>query len=385
VARLFGDWLDRRGLVPVRRAAVRSAGALGRAWGRVRPLARRLGASAWLTRMAVGAAGFFLFLAAGLVAAGAPVNPGSGDRTVFTVQPGQGAGEIAAGLERSGLIRDRFEFRALCVLFGWEDDLRTGRYELSPGYSSWRILRKIRRGEVITVSVTIPEGYTFEQIERLLEERGLTGPGALRQALDDLASRGDIPFLPLDRSGFIEPYEGLLFPDTYHFEESAGAEVIARTLTRRTKEVFSPELLERAAELGLEPFEVLTLASIIEKEAMVEEERAIISSVYHNRLRIGMKLDACPTVRYVLKKPPSQPLLYTDLEVVSPYNTYRNAGLPPGPICSPGRASILAALYPADTDYFYFVSKNDGTHYFSRTVEEHNRAVARYQGGSGGH
>ncbi|MCL6581309.1 MAG: endolytic transglycosylase MltG, partial [Firmicutes bacterium] len=343
MARLFGDWLDRHGLVPVRRAAVRSAGALGRAWGRVRPLAGRLGASEWVTRMAVGAAGFFLFLAAGLVAAGAPVSPGSGDRTVFTVEPGQGAGEIAAGLERSGLIRDRFEFRALCVLFGWEDDLRTGRYELSPGYSAWRILRKIRRGEVITVSVTIPEGYTFEQIERLLEERGLTEPGAFRQALDELASRGDIPFLPLDRSKFIEPYEGLLFPDTYYFEESAGAEVIARTLTRRTGEAFSGELLERAAELGLEPFEVLTLASIIEKEAMVEEERALISSVYHNRLRIGMKLDACPTVRYVLKKPPSQPLLYADLDVASPYNTYRNAGLPPGPICSPGRASILAA------------------------------------------
>ncbi|HCJ10076.1 MAG TPA: endolytic transglycosylase MltG, partial [Clostridiales bacterium] len=150
---------------------------------------------------------------------------------------------------------------------------------------------------------------------------------------------------------------------------------------RRTQEIFTAERVARAASLGMTPFEVLTLASIIEKEAVVDEERPLISSVYHNRLKAGMMLNACPTVFYFLGKPMSERLLIADLEVDSPYNTYRNVGLPPGPICSPGLASIDAALYPAETSYYYFVSKNDGTHHFSRTLAEHNRAVAEYQGG----
>ncbi len=310
-----------------------------------------------------------------------PVSPGSTEKVIFEVRPGDGAATIASALEEKGLIRASLEFRAFSAVFGWNGRLQAGRYELSPGYSTLRILKQISRGEVLTMSVVIPEGYTVAQIETLLVDKGLATPDTFRQALATVAAEGAMPFMPSEPRPYIEPYEGLLFPDTYYYGDGTGAEVILRSMARRMTEVFTPGLLARAEELKMTPFEVLTLASIIEKEARVDQERAIISSVYHNRLNIGMGLGACPTVFYVLGKPASEPLLFADLEVDSPYNTYKYAGLPPGPICSPGLASIKAALYPADTDYYYFVAKNDGTHAFARTLEEHNRNVALYQGG----
>jgi UPF0755 protein len=319
----------------------------------------------------------------GLALATAPLKVGSTEKVTFEVRHGEGVSSIAGGLERAGIIRDRLTFRVLCALAGWDGKLKSGRYEMGPGYSTWGVLRKIGRGQVITVAVTIPEGFTLAEIEALVVEKGWTSGEAFRKVLRDLDASGDLPFLPVKRTGFIQPYEGLLSPNTYFFEEAADPETIAQTMVRATASIFTPERLARAKELGLTPFEVLTLASIIEKETGAAEERAIIASVYHNRLHIGMKLDACPTVFYVVGKSADEPLLYRDLEVDSPYNSYLNAGLPPGPICSPGLAAILAALYPADTDFFYFVSKNDGTHQFSHTLDEHNRAVQKYQGGGG--
>ncbi len=331
--------------------------------------------------MTAALAGSVLLALCGLALAAAPAAPGSTETVIFEVPPGAGTVTIAAELERQGLIRDRIEFRLLATLLDWNGRLKAGRYDLSPGQSTWQILRKIGHGQVRTVAVTIPEGLTLAEILRVLASAGFGTEESLRQALVELDARGELPFLPQDRRRFIEPYEGILFPDTYFFAEQVSPQTVIRTMARRTEQVFSAELLARAGELGLTPFEVLTLASIIEKEARVAAERSLISSVYHNRLRISMKLDACPTVRYVLGKPGSERLLFADLEVDSPYNTYRNAGLPPGPICSPGLAAITAALYPAETRFYYFVSKNDGTHHFSRTLEEHLRAVRLYQGG----
>ncbi len=347
---------------------------LGRLWSRS-PLWRHA---------ALAVAGAVLLGAAGLILAGAPVRPGSRETVVFEVRAGEGASSIAANLELQGLIRDRLEFRLLTALLGWDSELKSGRYEMSPGYSTWRILRKIGRGEVVQIPLTVPEGYTVAQIQNLLVEKGWATKDSFRKALKDLDAALELPYLPAVRSGFIEPYEGVMFPSTYYFESGVTPETIVRTMARATEQVFTPELLARADEIGLTPWEVLTLASIIEKEAAVAEERPVISSVYHNRLRVGMKLDSCPTVLYAVGKPAGAPLLFTDLEVVSPYNTYKNAGLPPGPIASPGLASIRAALYPADTDYFYFVSRNDGTNQFSKTFEEHQRAVRIYQGGGSG-
>jgi len=346
-----------------------------------RRVLRSVGSSPLVLYALAAVAGTLLLSICGLALAAAPVSPGSSQEVVFEVPHGAGTATIASALEEQGLIRDRLEFRVLAVLLGWEGRLKAGRFELSPGYSTWQTLRKIGRGEVITVPVTVPEGYTLAQIEELLVEKGYVQPGGLEAVLEKLASEGEIPFLPESRWGLIEPFEGLLFPDTYFFEESTDIETVMRAMARRTAEVFTPEFRARADELGFTPYEVLTLASIIEKEAAVSEERPVISSVYHNRLDIGMGLEACPTVFYVLGKPMSEPLFIEDLGVESPYNTYLYAGLPPGPICSPGRESIRAALYPADTDYYYFVSKNDGTHHFSRTLAEHNRAVGEYQGG----
>lgn len=367
-----------RGLLSDLGAAVRPVLAgLGRRLRRARDWRR----SPVVLYAVAAASGSLLLTLCGFALASAPVDPGSARTVVFEVAPGAPTVSIARGLEREGLIRDRLSFRVMAALLGFDGRLKAGRYELSPGYSTWHTLRKIGRGEVVTVAVTVPEGLTLAQIEGLLEEEGLVEPGELRRALEELDARGELPILPEDRGGFIDPYEGVLFPDTYFFEATADPVTIARAMARRTQEVFTPERVARATSLGMTPFEVLTLASIIEKEAVVDEERPLISSVYHNRLRAGMKLDACPTVFYVLGKPMSEPLLFADLEVDSPYNTYLNAGLPPGPICSPGLASIDAALYPAETSYYYFVSKNDGTHHFSRTLAEHNRAVAEYQGG----
>lgn len=351
--------------------------------GLIRALAGRArrGSPLWLY-LTSAAAGAILLSVCGLALASAPLAPGSSEVVTFEVAPGEATVTIARRLEEAGLIRDRLEFRVLAALLGWDGRLKAGRYQLSPGESTLSALRAIGRGQVMTVAFTIPEGYTLAQIEGYLVDRGLVEPGDLLAALGEADAAGELPFIPTDRSRLSQPFEGLLFPDTYFVEERTSARILTRAMLNHTLEVFTPERLARAEALGLTPWEVLTLASIIEKEAAVAEERAIISSVYHNRLDVGMKLDACPTVFYVLGKPMSEPLLFADLEVDSPYNTYRNAGLPPGPICSPGLASIDAALYPADSNFYYFVAKNDGTHHFSRTLEEHNRAVARYLGGS---
>lgn len=356
---------------------------MGRRPWRARSEPAGLVRGSWLGLYLVGvAAGAVLLSVCGLALASAPVAPGSAEVIAFEVEPGEATLTIARRLEREGLIRDELEFRVLAALLGWNGRLKAGHYQLSPGESTLSVLRTIGRGRVTTVAVTIPEGYTLAQIEQHLSGLGLISLGDLSGALAEQDASGNLPFLPTDRSQLAEPFEGLLFPDTYFFEQHTSARVLVRNMVGRTQEVFTEERLVRARELGLSPWEVLTLASIIEKEAVVDEERVIISSVYHNRLKVGMKLDACPTVFYVLGKPMSEPLLFVDLEVESPYNTYRNAGLPPGPICSPGLASIDAALNPADTRYYYFVAKNDGTHHFSRTLDEHNRAVARYLGGS---
>lgn len=351
--------------------------------GRLGGLARRLWPRSRAARyLIVVLAGSLVLAAAGLVLAAMPVKPGSTETVVFEIKSGEGASTIASNLQEQGLVRFRHEFRLLSAVLGWNGRLKSGRYEMSPGLSTWAILRKIGRGEVVQVPLTVPEGYTLDQIRDLLVEKGWATKESFDQALASLDAAGELPFLPVDRHGLVEPYEGVLFPSTYFFESSATPGLIVRTMARTTTEVFTPELRARATEIGMTPWQVLTLASIIEEEAATAEERPIISSVYHNRLRIGMAMESCPTVLYAVGKPWGSQLLFTDLDVVSPYNTYRNPGLPPGPIASPGLASIKAALYPAETDYFYFVSRNDGTNQFSRTFAEHQRAIAKYQGGS---
>jgi len=304
-----------------------------------------------------------------------PLEPGSDRTVVLTVPPGASSREVADLLEHEGIIRDRLFFRLLLRIRREDSHIKAGEYRLGPGMSALELASRLLRGEVVQYPVTIPEGLTVQQVIKLLVDRGWGDPEVFRALLRDPSLRPtSVPEDPRLR----EPLEGYLFPDTYLFARGVSERQILRAMLNRMEAVLTQELRERALELGMEIHQVVTLASIIEREAVVAEERAVISAVFHNRLRLNMKLDACPTVRYALDKPSREPLLLRDLEVDSPYNTYRHPGLPPGPIANPGKASLLAALYPAEVKYLYFVSRNDGTHVFSHTLAEHERAARLY-------
>ncbi len=304
-----------------------------------------------------------------------PADTGSTETVVVEVRSGSTSADIAEDLARKGLIRSAAAFRMLARYRGLDGRLQAGEYRLSASMEPGEILEKMARGEVVTYTFTIPEGYTVEEIARKLAAEGFVDREEFLRVAREEGLRPE--FVPKDVE-LKEPLEGYLFPETYQVTKGAGEKEIIRIMVERFQAIFKPEYGRRAQELGLTVHQVVTLASIIEEEAMVDEERPLISAVYHNRLRIGMKLDADPTLKYVLTDGP-RPLTDADKGMDSPYNTYRFGGLPPGPISNPGEASIRAALYPAEVDYLYFVSKNDGTHQFSKTYREHLRNVARYR------
>lgn len=327
--------------------------------------------------------GLGVFIAVGLVvvlvtgmwvkAQLAPVSPGSEEQVIVQIPRGASSWSIGRVLSERGLIRDPQFFRLMTRLRGLDGRLRAGQYRLGPGMSPAEIMDKLARGDVVRYTITIPEGLTVEQIAALLDEKGFTDKEEFLKAARDVEKVRD--YLPPELKT-IEPLEGYLFPDTYTVTAETAPADLVDVMLDRLEEVLTDQFRARAEQLGLSIHQLLTLASIIEREARVPDERPTISAVYHNRLRIGMKLDADPTVRYALGKIDG-PLLWKDLEVDSPYNTYRNPGLPPGPIANPGLASIQAALYPADVKYLYFVARGDdsGGHLFATTLTEHNRNV----------
>ena len=302
-------------------------------------------------------------------------SPSETPRTVL-IRPQTSSYRIAASLQEAGVIRSRLGFLAVTVARGTHRRLLAGEYEFDPQLSLIEVVRRLEQGRGLVHQVTIPEGMAAPQIAQLLADK-------------DLVDRDRFLSLLRDRH-VLEQYqvegdslEGYLFPDTYRAVKGQGEEAIIHRLVRRFLEQFGPDEQARAREVQMSVREVVTLASLIEREARVQEERPLISAVFHNRLRLGMPLQSDPTVMYGLSRFSGR-LTKAHLEAPSPYNTYRNHGLPPGPIASPGRASIMAALYPASSRYLYFVSKNDGTHAFSRTLREHEVMVKRYQIGGGG-
>lgn len=301
-----------------------------------------------------------------LIPAGHPT-----ERKIIDIAPGMSLHEVVDVLSSEGLLEHPVLFEILARVTGHDRKIIPGEYELHAGMSPLDILSRLVQGRVLLHSVTIPEGYTMAQIAVALEQQGLVDPVEFLHACRDSA------FL---RTLAIEApsLEGYLFPDTYFFTKSMSPHEMIRMFVQRFHEVFTPELQSRAREIGMSVQEVLTLASVIEKETSLDRERALISGVFHNRLRRKMPLQSDPTVIYALKDFDGN-LRKRDLILESPYNTYRIVGLPPGPIANPGKASILAALYPARTDYIYFVSRNDGSHQFSVTLDEHNAAVQRFQ------
>lgn len=307
-----------------------------------------------------------------------PVKPGAAETVTVEVEDGASMAEVADLLYAQQLIRNPVFFRYYARLRSVDSRLQPGEYAFSPGMSPGEILRRLTAGQVVIHKITIPEGMKVEQVADLLAAQGVVD----REAFLAAAANRDLvaDFLPED-ADLAQPLEGYLFPATYEYRRGVTAEELVSMMVDRFRQVWTPELRERAAEIHMTLHEVVTLASIIEEEAQAADERPRISGVYHNRLRIGMKLDADPTVGYAVDKLPGEELLWEDLLVDSPYNTYLNAGLPPGPIACPGEASIRAALYPEAHDYWYFVAKGDGSgeHYFAETLEEQEENIQRYQ------
>lgn len=287
------------------------------------------------------------------------------------IRPQTGAFDIAHALKEAHVIRSRVAFLAVAVARGTQRRLLAGEYEFAPGLSLLEVVRRIEQGKGMVNQVTIPEGFAARQIAELLHEKGLVDQTRFMALLQDRQL--------LQQYGIAGPsLEGYLFPDTYRLVEGLREETIIGLMAQRFAEVFGPKERARAMAMKMSVTEVVTLASLIEREAKADEERPLISSVFHNRLRLGMPLQSDPTVLYGLARFNGK-ITKANLRAPSPYNTYVHRGLPPGPIANPGRASMTAALYPASSGYLYFVSKNDGTHVFSNTLREHEAMVRRYQ------
>jgi UPF0755 protein len=293
-----------------------------------------------------------------------------GRRQFVEIKEGLSLKEVGIELERRRIITSDTLFMLWARVMGYSRRIKAGEYQLGPDMSPITILEKLTKGTIITHPVTIPEGFTNEQIAELLERKGLVDKEEFLSFTDDPAV--------LSRYGINGPsLEGYLFPDTYQFARGISALTVIDTMVKNHWNAAGP-LKGRCQELGMKMEDVIILASIVEKETGLPEERPAIASVFLNRLRRRMRLASDPTVIYGIKDFDGN-LRKKDLTRHTPYNTYVIRGLPPGPIANPGLDAIRAVLYPAKTDYLYFVSKNDGSHHFSKTLSEHNRAVRTYQ------
>lgn len=309
--------------------------------------------------------------------------PASSAPVRVRIEPGMMPDEIARELERAGLIRDARMFWYYLRLKGEGNRFQAGEYELKPGMTPDELIAALNAGNTIrpeTVRVTIPEGFTVRQIADRLEESGIADAAAvLGLAADPKAfPHAVIREIPADPR-MRWPLEGYLFPETYEWpkgvDETAVLSRMIEEFERRLNAL--PEgWRSRLDELGLTLHGLVTVASLVEREAALEEERPLVASVIYNRLKRGMLLQIDATVQYLLDEPVER-LTERELRIDSPYNTYRYPGLPPGPIASPGMSSIRAALFPAETEYLYYVVKNDGSrgHWFAKTEEEHYRNV----------
>jgi len=302
----------------------------------------------------------------------------------ITISSGMRAQKVSEMLEDNGLIRNASLFSGWLKLKGEGSRFQAGEYELTPGMTRDQIVAKLNNGDIVaasTIKFTIPEGFTVQQIaDRLAEKSGIDKAKFLEIAGKPEEWTGSIwtKTLPVDKN-LKYPLEGYLFPDTYEMKAgSTESEIINRMLAEldRKLDQLPEDWLGTLEERGLTVHQLLTIASLVEREVVIDEERLIVSSVIENRLKKKMPLQIDATIQYSLEKPKER-LLEEDLKVKSPYNTYLNAGLPPGPIANPSLKSIEAALYPEQTDYFYYVTKKDGTnsHLFAETFKQHQKNI----------
>ena len=290
---------------------------------------------------------------------------------IVSVAPGESFGMLSARLEKAGVITSDIRFKIIARLSGDDKRLRAGEYALSTAMTPMEIIDILASGKVLLHRLTIPEGYTIDQVAAEVEKAGLASAEEFSRLARDPSLVSE---LQLDGPSL----EGYLFPDTYHFPREVSARGIITTMVNAYQSLVTDEWRNRAHELDLSIHDIVTLASIIEKETGAPSERPIIASVFHNRLKKRMRLESDPTVIYGIESFDGN-ITRRHLSSATPYNTYVIRGLPPGPIANPGRAALEAALYPAETDYLFFVSKKDGTHYFSKTIAEHTEAVRKYQ------
>lgn len=312
-----------------------------------------------------------------LVALFWPANPFALSTVNVVIPPGASAGQVKKILETNRILPAYSGFRLVLRMINAQNKIKAGEYAFSPSDPLYEVIYKLVRGDIVPqkqIRVTFPEGASIYRMGMIMKDKGIKNWKAFQGLVDE----GITASLRERHWGIFkyissESLEGYLFPDTYLLLPDASAEVIAETMLVRFEEVLVPYWERSKKDTNLSLHEILTLASIVEKEARHPNERPIIASVFYNRLKKGMPLAADPTVKYALERPTK--VVYLDqLSVRSPYNTYKRIGLPPGPICNPGIDSIKAAIYPAKTDYFFFVAKNDGSHIFSKTWQEHQKA-----------
>jgi UPF0755 protein len=290
------------------------------------------------------------------------------------IPSGSGTSAIARRLADAGVIRDEISFKLALWLSGNARRLQAGEYRFDHAISARQVADKIARGDVYVRPITFPEGLTAKQMAAVYESKDF---GEAQEFLD--ATKNAALVSAVDPVA--KDLEGYLFPDTYKLPRTSTADQLVGRMVGSFMKALTPDVIEQAEARGMNVRQLVTLASIVEKETGNPAERPLVAAVYANRLKIGMGLQCDPTVIYALERAGRYHgnLTRDDLQFDSPYNTYRYAGLPPGPIASPGRASLEAAATPADVPYLYFVSKNDGSHAFATTLDEHNRNVQEYQ------
>jgi UPF0755 protein len=283
------------------------------------------------------------------------------DEQFVDIPAGLGTRAIGARLIEAGVIRDSLTFRAALWQSGREARLKAGEYRFAEAMSAVAVIDRLRRGDVYVIHVTFPEGLNVFEMSKIFESKGFGPAGSFVDAGRRL--------------------EGFLFPDTYSLSRHTDAPRLVHQMKEAFEHALTPEMRAAAEARSLTISQLVTLASIVEKETGNSAERPLVASVYENRLRIGMPLQCDPTVIYALELAGRYDgnIRRDDLSFDSPYNTYRYPGLPPGPIASPGRASLDAVVHPAESEYLYFVSRNDGTHVFSKTLAEHSQNVQKYQ------
>jgi UPF0755 protein len=306
------------------------------------------------------------------------VPAGAGPPELVTVEPGQSASDVAVMLNDRGLIRNANVFAAAAYVTGKWHCIQAGRHELDSGMTGLEIIDALCRGSRKAWRwITIPEGYTLRQVAAKIEDEGLGRASTfLREA-----RRPSIFHTAFPLTG--RSLEGYLFPDTYRIDATeTERDIIAQMLRRFEQVVWSGLFDAKPVYGGRSLSEILILASLVEAEARRNEERQIIAGVLANRLRLGQRLECDATVQYALGDDRKPRLTYDDLAIESDYNTYLRSGLPPGPICNPGEASIRAAMDPAQVPYLYYVARPDGSHVFTRTFEQHQAAIARVRRGN---